>query len=55
MNVNSVFWRRLAYAGARYGPVAWVRFSPALFGLAFAAAEVAQLLLYIGLGQGGQR
>jgi KDO2-lipid IV(A) lauroyltransferase len=38
VNVNSVFWRRLAYAGARYGPVAWVRFSPALFGLAFAAA-----------------
>ncbi len=28
--------RRLAYAGARWGPSAWVRYSPALFGAAFA-------------------
>lgn len=32
------FWRRLAYAGARHGPEAWLRLSPPLFGLAFAAA-----------------
>jgi lauroyl/myristoyl acyltransferase len=31
-------WRRAAYVGARYGPVLWLRYSPPLFGLAFAAA-----------------
>jgi lauroyl/myristoyl acyltransferase len=38
VNVAGVFWRRLAYAGARYGPKVWVRYSPSVFGLAFAAA-----------------
>lgn len=38
MNVRGVGFRRLAYVGARYGPRAWVRYSPALFGLAFALA-----------------
>ncbi|HLV22905.1 MAG TPA: hypothetical protein VKZ49_18580, partial [Polyangiaceae bacterium] len=38
LNPGGLFWRRLAYAGARYGPAPWVRYSPALFGLAFAAA-----------------
>jgi KDO2-lipid IV(A) lauroyltransferase len=31
-------FRRLAYAGARYGPRFWLRHSPPLFGLAFGAA-----------------
>jgi len=31
-------FRRLAYAGARYGPSLWLRYSPPWFGLAFAAA-----------------
>jgi KDO2-lipid IV(A) lauroyltransferase len=31
-------FRRLAYAGARYGPRLWLRHSPPLFGLAFGAA-----------------
>jgi KDO2-lipid IV(A) lauroyltransferase len=35
---GSRFWRRLAYAGARYGPAPWLRFSPSLFGVAFALA-----------------
>jgi lauroyl/myristoyl acyltransferase len=30
-------WRRLAYAGARFGPRWWLRFSPPVFGLAFGA------------------
>ena len=30
--------RRLAYAGARYGPRLWLRHSPPLFGLAFGTA-----------------
>jgi phosphatidylinositol dimannoside acyltransferase len=30
--------RRLAYVGARYGPRVWVRYSPALFGIAFSLA-----------------
>lgn len=34
---NSTF-RKLAYAGARYGPKPWVRYSPAFFGAAFACA-----------------
>jgi phosphatidylinositol dimannoside acyltransferase len=33
---GSLFFRRLAYAGARYGPRFWVERSPALFGAAFA-------------------
>ena len=32
------FWRRLAFAGARYGPDLWLRLSPTLIGAAFAAA-----------------
>jgi phosphatidylinositol dimannoside acyltransferase len=31
-------FRRLAYAGARYGPKFWLRYSPPWFGLAFGAA-----------------
>ena len=31
-------WRRLAYAGARFGPRWWLRFSPPVFGVAFGAA-----------------
>jgi KDO2-lipid IV(A) lauroyltransferase len=38
VNVRGAGFRRLAYAGARYGPRAWVEYSPALFGLAFALA-----------------
>lgn len=38
MNVRGAGFRRLAYMGARYGPRAWVRYSPALFGIAFALA-----------------
>lgn len=36
LNPDAVLWRRLAYAGARYGPRAWVRFSPPALGLLFA-------------------
>jgi KDO2-lipid IV(A) lauroyltransferase len=32
------FWRRLAYAGARFGPRPWLELSPPAFGLAFALA-----------------
>lgn len=35
---NGALWRRLAYAGARFGPRPWVRYSPPAFGLAFALA-----------------
>lgn len=35
---GSAFWRRLAYAGARFGPEAWLRMSPPVFGVAFALA-----------------
>ena len=35
---DSVLWRRAVDAGVTYGPDAWVRYSPPLFGLAFAAA-----------------
>jgi KDO2-lipid IV(A) lauroyltransferase len=35
---DSVFWRRAVEAGVTYGPDAFVRYSPALFGLVFAAA-----------------
>ena len=38
MGVDGKLWRRMAYAGARYGPRAWVRVSPAAFGLVFCAA-----------------
>lgn len=38
MNHRGVGFRRLAYVGARYGPRVWVRYSPALFGIAFALA-----------------
>jgi lauroyl/myristoyl acyltransferase len=38
VNVRGEGFRRLAYAGARYGPRVWVRYSPALFGIAFALA-----------------
>ncbi len=33
--LNRALLRRLAYAGARYGPRPWVKYSPPLFGLAF--------------------
>jgi len=35
---DGVFFRRLAYAGARHGPSFWVKYSPAFFGAAFALA-----------------
>jgi hypothetical protein len=35
---DSAFLRRLAYAGARYGPRFWVEYSPKVFGAAFALA-----------------
>jgi KDO2-lipid IV(A) lauroyltransferase len=35
---DSEFWRRLAHAGARYGPGFWLRYSPGVFGAAFALA-----------------
>jgi KDO2-lipid IV(A) lauroyltransferase len=35
---DSVLWRRAVDAGVTYGPDAWVRYSPPIFGLAFAAA-----------------
>lgn len=35
---NGALWRRLAYAGARYGPRLWVEHSPRVFGAAFALA-----------------
>jgi phosphatidylinositol dimannoside acyltransferase len=34
---DSVFWRRAINAGVTYGPAAFVRYSPPLFGLAFCA------------------
>ena len=36
LDPSSLFFRRLAYAGARYGPRFWVQYSPAVFGAAFA-------------------
>lgn len=36
MNVRGAELRKLAYAGARYGPTALVKYSPALFGVLFA-------------------
>jgi KDO2-lipid IV(A) lauroyltransferase len=35
---DSGLWRRAIDAGVTYGPDAWVRYSPPIFGLAFAAA-----------------
>jgi KDO2-lipid IV(A) lauroyltransferase len=35
---DSIFWRRAIDAGVVHGPEAWVRYSPAFFGLAFGAA-----------------
>lgn len=35
---DSVLWRRAIDAGVMHGPEAWIRYSPALFGLAFGAA-----------------
>jgi KDO2-lipid IV(A) lauroyltransferase len=42
LNAHTAFWRRLAYAGARYGPRVWVRYSPPVFGLAFGLALATQ-------------
>jgi lauroyl/myristoyl acyltransferase len=42
VNVRGIHWRQLAYAGARYGPRFWVKYSPAAFGLAFALALPAE-------------
>jgi lauroyl/myristoyl acyltransferase len=36
LSADGVLWRRLAYAGARYGPTAWVRLSPPVIGVLFA-------------------
>lgn len=35
---DGALWRRLAYAGARYGPSFWLKYSPPVFGVAFALA-----------------
>lgn len=35
---DGAFWRKLAHAGARHGPAFWVRYSPSVFGAAFALA-----------------
>lgn len=35
---DSAFWRRLAYLGARHGPAFWLKYSPPVFGAAFACA-----------------
>jgi KDO2-lipid IV(A) lauroyltransferase len=35
---DSLLWRRAIDAGVTHGPDAWVRYSPPIFGLAFAAA-----------------
>ena len=37
MNVSGAVLRRLAYAGARYGPRPWLQYSPPAFGVLFAA------------------
>ena len=42
VDVRTAALRRLAYAGARYGPRPWVEFSPAFFGVVFAALLPAQ-------------
>src|SRR5262249_26365253 len=42
VNVRGIGLRRLAYAGARYGPRFWVKYSPAFFGVAFACALPAE-------------
>jgi len=38
LDTAGAFWRRLAFAGARYGPKFWVKYSPAAFGALFALA-----------------
>ncbi len=38
LRTDSTFWRRALHAGVQYGPEAWVRYSPPVFGAAFAAA-----------------
>jgi KDO2-lipid IV(A) lauroyltransferase len=35
---DGAFWRRLAHAGARHGPQFWLKYSPPVFGVAFALA-----------------
>lgn len=35
---DGAFFRRLAYLGARHGPRFWLKYSPAVFGVAFALA-----------------
>jgi KDO2-lipid IV(A) lauroyltransferase len=39
---DSLFWRRAILAGVTHGPEAWLRYSPPVFGLAFAALLPAQ-------------
>lgn len=36
LSPDAEFWRRLAYAGARHGPAAFLKYSPPVFGCAFA-------------------
>lgn len=38
LSTDGLFWRKLAHWGASRGPTPWLRFSPPLFGLAFALA-----------------
>jgi len=38
LDAAGAFWRRLAFAGARYGPTFWVKYSPPAFGALFALA-----------------
>ena len=38
MRTDSAFWRRAMLAGVYHGPDPWVRYSPAVFGVAFGAA-----------------
>jgi KDO2-lipid IV(A) lauroyltransferase len=38
LDTQGAFLRKLAYRGARFGPTPWVRYSPPLFGVAFALA-----------------
>jgi KDO2-lipid IV(A) lauroyltransferase len=38
LRTDSTFWRKALYAGVHYGPDAWVRYSPPVFGVGFALA-----------------
>lgn len=38
LRADSLFWRRVLMAGIEHGPEVWLRYSPPLFGLGFAAA-----------------